>query len=187
MICLNKLTELLKLIKLTISESSNWLLNVYIGWFPIPTYSPQNSISQDNRTYYKTPKILSEWIAAGEVPEYKLFTEEPKAKRTRRHNKYRKEALEARQIKEEMEAKNSAGSLEQQIMARQKSRGTSLLDQLMAKYGGDDKEDDSELFDFDAELKKKAGTKKTSKKKENVKEPVHKVKNGRVIKTRSSK
>lgn len=134
---------------------------------------------------------LLEWIAAGEVPEFKLFTEEPKAKRTRRHNKYRKEALEARQMKEEMDEKNSSASLEQQIMARQKSRGASLFDQLMAKYGGDDKEDDSELFDFEAELKKKAnkkaGTKKTPKKKENVKEPVHKVQNGRVIKTRSSK
>lgn len=90
-----------------------------------------------------------------------------------------------------MEAKNAASSLEQQIMARQRSRGTSLIDQLMAKYGGDDKEDDSELFDFEAELKKKAkkktGAKKTPKKTENVKEPVHKVKNGRVIKTRSSK
>lgn len=132
-----------------------------------------------------------EWIAAKEVPEYKIFTEEPKAKRTRRHNKYRKEALEARQIKEEMDAKNASASLEQQIMARQKSRGTSLLDSLMAKYGNDDMEDDSELFDFDAELKKheskKSGSKKASKKKENVKEPVRKVKNGRVIKTRSSK
>lgn len=132
--------------------------------------------------------ISSGWISAGEVPEYKLFTEEPKAKRTRRHNKYRKEALEARQIKAEMDAKNSSGSLEQQIMARQKSRGTSLFDSLMAKYGGDDKEDDSELFDFEAELKKrKSVTKKTPKKKENGKESVHQLKNGRVIKTRSSK
>lgn len=94
-------------------------------------------------------------------------------------------------MKEELETKNSAASLEQQIMARQKSRSTSLFDQLMAKYGDDDKEDDSELYDFEAELKKKAnkktGTKKTPKKKENVKEPVHTVKNGRVIKTRSSK
>ncbi|KAG4072204.1 hypothetical protein HA402_014433 [Bradysia odoriphaga] len=136
-------------------------------------------------------EIVKEWIAAGEVPEYKMFTEEPKAKRTRRHNKYRKEALEARQIKEEMDAKTASNSLEQQIMARQKSRGTSLIDSLMAKYGGDDKEDDSELFDYEAELKKhtskKTGTKKTAKKKENVKEPVHQIKNGRVIKTRSSK
>lgn len=90
-----------------------------------------------------------------------------------------------------MEAKNSMGSLEQQIMARQKSRGGSLFDHLMAKYGGDDKDDDSELFDIEAELKKKAkkkaGTKKTPKKSEIVKEPVHKVKNGRVTKSRSSK
>jgi len=119
-----------------------------------------------------------------------LFTEEPKAKKTRRHNKYRKEALEARQIKQEMEAKNSMGSLEQQIMKRQKSRG-SLFDQLIAKYGDADVEDDSELFDIETELKKKAkkkaGTKKTPKKSENVKEPVQIVKNGRVTKTRSSK
>ncbi|KAG4071213.1 hypothetical protein HA402_008948 [Bradysia odoriphaga] len=136
-------------------------------------------------------EIVKEWIAAGEVPEYKMFTEEPKAKRTRRHNKYRKEELEALKIKEEMDAKSASNSLEQQIMARQKSRGTSLLDSLMAKYGGDDKEDDSELFDYETELKKhtskKTGTKKTPKKKENVKEPVDQIKNGRVIKTRSSK
>lgn len=88
-----------------------------------------------------------------------------------------------------MEAKNSSDSLEQQIMERQKSRGTSLFDQLMAKYG-DDKEDDSDLYDFEAELKKKANKKagkKTPKKKDNAKESVHKVKNGRVNKTRSSK
>ncbi|XP_037047441.1 J domain-containing protein CG6693-like [Bradysia coprophila] len=135
-------------------------------------------------------EIVKEWIAAGEVPEYKMFTEEPKAKRTRRHNKYRKEALQARQIKEEMDAKSASNSLEQQIMARQKSRGTSLIDSLMAKYGGDNKEDDSELFDDEAEVKKhaskKTGTEKPSKKKENVKEPVHRIKNGRVMKTRSS-
>ncbi|KAG4071208.1 hypothetical protein HA402_008943 [Bradysia odoriphaga] len=81
-------------------------------------------------------EIVKEWIAAGEVPEYKMFTEEPKAKRTRRNNKYRKEALEARQIKEEMDAKCASNSLELQIMARQKSRGTSLIDSLTAKYGG---------------------------------------------------
>lgn len=49
-------------------------------------------------------EILSEWIAAGEVPEYKLFPEESKAKRARRHNKYRKEALEARQLQQEIES-----------------------------------------------------------------------------------
>lgn len=132
-----------------------------------------------------------EWIASGDVPEYKMFTEEPKAKRTRRHNKYRKEALEARQIQKEMDAKSSMGSLEQQIMERQKSRSGSLFDHLIAKYGADDKDDDSELFDIEAELKKKAskkaGTKKTPKKNENFKDPVHKVKNGRVTKSRSSK
>lgn len=109
----------------------------------------------------------------------------------RRHNKYRKEALEARQLQQELDAKNSLGSLEKQIMKRQENRGASLIDQLMAKYGGDDKEeDDSELFDFDAELKKKSakktGAKKTPKKKVSAKKPEHKVKNGRVTKTRSS-
>ncbi len=88
-----------------------------------------------------------------------------------------------------MEAKNSSASLEQQIMARQKSRGTSLFDSLLAKYGGDDKEDDSELFDFEAELKKhsskKGSAKKTGAAKK--KEPLRKLKDGRVIKTRSSK
>jgi len=128
-------------------------------------------------------EIVKEWIAAGDVPEYKLFTEEPKAKKTRRHNKYRKEALEVRRIKQEMEAKNSTQSLEQQIMERQKTRGGSLFDQLFAKYGGDDKEDDSELFDFEAELKKKAnkkaGAKKTPKKNGKSSEPLNNVRSGR--------
>lgn len=135
--------------------------------------------------------LIIEWIAAGEVPEYKLFTEEPKAKRTRRHNKYRKEALEVRRLKEEMEAKNSSGSLEKQIMERQKSRGANLFDHLIAKYGNVDEEDDSELFDFQAELKKKgnkkAGAKKTPKKNDKANDPLRTVKNGRVTKPRASK
>lgn len=87
--------------------------------------------------------------------------------------------------------KDSAGSLEQQIMARQKSRGASMFADLFAKYGGDDKEDDSELFDFEAELKKqglkKTGSKKTPKKKENSDDTLHKVRNGRVNKKRATK
>lgn len=36
-------------------------------------------------------EMVKEWIAKDEVPEYKLFTEEPEAKRRRRHRKYEKE------------------------------------------------------------------------------------------------
>lgn len=34
------------------------------------------------------PNSANGWIASGEVPEYKSFTKEPKAKRNRRHKYY---------------------------------------------------------------------------------------------------
>lgn len=146
------------------------------------------------------------WIADGLVPEYKQFTDEPKAKRARRHKKYGKEALEAAAIKRDMERKNkSNGSLEQQLMKRQAEReanSNSFFDRLLEKYGG---ADDSEEYEIPAKKKKKpaatstpskaakktpskaatkATTKATTKKspKSSPKTAINKVKNGRVSK-----
>lgn len=123
---------------------------------------------------------IPEWIAKGEVPEYKLFTEEPKQKRARRHKKYAKEAREAAATKEEMEKKSkSVGSLEQQIMKRQSDReasSNSFLDRLLEKYGG---ADDSEEYEFPAKKKKSSAKVKP---KTSAKEPIKKVKSGRVTK-----
>lgn len=122
--------------------------------------------------------FFTEWIAAGEVPEYKAFTEEPKAKRNRRHKKYAREALEAREIKKEMEAKSQEKDLAKQIMKRASDRAASsntFYDHLMSKYGGDD---DSEDFVLPKTKKKKAPKRAAT----NGKSPEHKVKNGRVSK-----
>lgn len=122
---------------------------------------------------------ISEWIRAGEVPEYKLFTEEPKTKRNRRHKKYAKEALEARELQRQMEAKSNANSLEQQIMKRNAERGNtanSFFDHLMEKYGG---ADDSEDYAFPASKNKKKTKSRVST---NGKTPERLVKTGRVTK-----
>lgn len=129
-------------------------------------------------------ELVKGWIAAEEVPEYKLFTEEPKAKRNRRHKKYAREALEARELKKEMEKKNSgANSLEQQIMKRNAERNATannFFDHLMQKYGG---VDDSE--EYVSPMKKGKKTKKTSQKDTNGSE--HPIRKGRVEKRKSSR
>lgn len=100
------------------------------------------------------------------VPEYKLFTEEPKAKRARRHKKYAKEALESAAIKRDMAKKNKAngsGSLEQQLMKRQAEReagSNNFFDHLLAKYGG---ADDSEEYEIPAKKNKKPAAKASPK------------------------
>lgn len=109
-------------------------------------------------------------------------------KRGRRHNKYAKEKLECREQIKKMEAKNGGGSLEQQIMKRQQERASasgSFFDRLLEKYGD---VDDSDEFDFAATSKKKSTKKKATKKvgTKEAKNAEHKVKNGRVTKTRSS-
>lgn len=142
-------------------------------------------ICPDNFLYVQIPfktflfvfLLFIEWIAKKEVPEFKLFTEEPKAKRNRRHKKYAKEAVESEVIKKDLEKKSEvSGNLEQQIMKRQTEREKSsnnFFDRLLEKYGG---ADDSEEYVFPAN-KKKSTAKKT-----NSKEPIRKVKSGRVSK-----
>lgn len=101
--------------------------------------------------------IVKEMIKNGEVPEYKIFTNEPKAKRDRRHKKYAKEAAEAIKI---LNSKNQENNLEKQIMERQQNRAANIdnfFDNLLQKYG----DDNSEEFIF-KKSKKKTTTATTS-------------------------
>lgn len=112
-------------------------------------------------------RIVKEMIATEEVPEYKIFTEEPKTKRDRRHKKYAKEATEAAALKEKLDKKNakqSGSSLEQQIAQRQSERQfgfSAMLDRLTEKYCNDD-EDENEEFDLDEYIASKSKSKARS-------------------------
>ncbi|XP_055716302.1 J domain-containing protein CG6693 [Phlebotomus papatasi] len=114
-------------------------------------------------------ELVKEWIEAGEVPEFKIFTEEPKAKRNRRHKKYARESLEAEEIKAKLAKEGN--SLEKQIMKRQNERAQqydNFFDDLLKKYGEDKPKN------------KKKGEKKGQQKES--KEPMKKVRSGRVSK-----
>lgn len=109
--------------------------------------------------------IVKEMIATEEVPEYKIFTEEPKAKRNRRHKKYAKEAEEAAALTEKLDKKKSqqGSSLEQQIAQRQNERQlgfSAMLDRLADKYGHEE-DDENDVFDLDKYVAGKAKSKKT--------------------------
>lgn len=109
--------------------------------------------------------IVKEMIATEEVPEYKIFTEEPKAKRNRRHKKYAKEAEEAAALTEKLDKKKSqqGSSLEQQIAQRQNERQlgfSAMLDRLADKYGHEE-DDENDAFDLDKYVAGKAKSKKT--------------------------
>ncbi|XP_052896510.1 J domain-containing protein CG6693 [Anopheles moucheti] len=102
--------------------------------------------------------IVQEMIDQKEVPEYVIFTKEPKEKRNRRHKKYAREAKIAKEVQQQQK---STASLEQQIALKRKSAFSSLIDSLEAKYGnGKDEADD--LFELDDEppKKRKAQTRK---------------------------
>jgi len=126
--------------------------------------------------------IVKEMITSEEVPEYKIFTEEPAAKRQRRHKKYAREEKEAKKLNEKREKENKTGglSLEQQIMKRQSER-SSGFSSLFAKYGSMDAEDEEvyELKDLGTRKKKKPTKQKVNP---DAKEKSRKVRNGRVSK-----
>lgn len=139
-------------------------------------------------------EIVATMIESNEVPEYKIFTEEPTAKRNKRHKKYARESVEAQVIKERIERRQqkdaeaaqeaSNGNLEQMILARKNQRESnynSLMDRLLEKYGG---EDDSDTVDFSAFDKKKKIKKKTSKK-STKSSKINGVKTGRVEKPKA--
>ncbi|XP_058836859.1 J domain-containing protein CG6693 [Topomyia yanbarensis] len=124
-------------------------------------------------------EIVKKMVEAGEVPEYKIFSDEPKAKRDRRHKKYAKEAKEAAILKEKIKQK----SLEQQIAVRQSDRErgfTTLLDKLTQRYGNNEDEDDP--FNVNEYVAKKKSKAKATPQRKQAKDKVHKVKEGRVAK-----
>ncbi|EDV49549.2 LOW QUALITY PROTEIN: uncharacterized protein Dere_GG17234 [Drosophila erecta] len=136
-------------------------------------------------------KIVQQMIASGEVPEYKIFTEEPAASAQKRHQKYAREFKEAKVIKERLKRRqkekddqdlaDNGGDLQQMILARRNQRESnfgSLMDRLMEKYGNDD---DSDTVDFSAFEKKKKKSKKPAAKQE-PKQKLSGVKTGRVEK-----
>ncbi|KAI8044930.1 hypothetical protein M5D96_001106 [Drosophila gunungcola] len=124
-------------------------------------------------------KIVESMIASGEVPEYKIFTEEPAAKRKKRHQKYAREFKEAKKEKDDQDLADNGGDLQQMILARRNQRESnfgSLLDRLVEKYGN---EDDSDTVDFSAFEKKKKKSKKPAK--QEPKPKLNGVKTGRCI------
>ncbi|XP_013108276.2 J domain-containing protein CG6693 [Stomoxys calcitrans] len=137
-------------------------------------------------------EVVRKMIEEEELPEYKAFTQEPEMKRKKRHKKYARESKEAKEILAKIEAKNkkqadAAGStsLEQAIMHRQKARGegfSSLLDNLMAKYGNEDDDEAISLEDLGKSRGKKKGQKKSATKKDKDEPQLHTVKNGKVKK-----
>lgn len=93
-------------------------------------------------------KIIKEWIDSKEVEDLKAFTNEPKAKKDRRHKKYARESKEAEKIKEKLKTKNDDNDLAKQIAIRQEQRGKAsetFFDKLMAKYANEDDDDDVTL------------------------------------------
>uniref|UniRef100_A0A182P0K4 J domain-containing protein n=1 Tax=Anopheles epiroticus TaxID=199890 RepID=A0A182P0K4_9DIPT len=92
-------------------------------------------------------EIVQEMIDSNEVPEYKIFTNEPEAKRKKRHRKYALEAMEASQMKQKMQ---DTASLEQQIALKREHAFTSLIESLEAKYGNNE-DDTDDLYEIDEE------------------------------------
>lgn len=141
-------------------------------------------------------EIVASMIASNEVPEYKIFTEEPAAKRNKRHKKYARESKEAVIIKERIQRRREKdaeaeqemsgdGNLEQMILARKNQRESnynSLMDRLLEKYAG---EDDSDTVDFSTFDKKKKLKAKTPSKYTQKSAKINNVKKGRVEKPRA--
>ena len=110
--------------------------------------------------------FFAEWIKNGQVPQFDIFTNEPKAKKDRRHKKYAREFKEADEIKEKMKKESGSNDLAQAIMHQQLDR-ESAFDKLIEKY--------SKV----AENKGKGKNKKSSDKKKETP-----IKSGRVSKSK---
>ncbi|CAH0725181.1 unnamed protein product, partial [Brenthis ino] len=83
--------------------------------------------------------ILTEMIEQGEIPSYKIFTNEPARKRQRRHAKENREAKEAEELKKSLGLSTGEDSLELMIKQNQQARANqmnSFIDDLAIKYGG---------------------------------------------------
>lgn len=114
--------------------------------------------------------LVRKWIAEDDVPEHKLFTEEPKGKKQRRHKKYARESLEARENARKLAERGT--SLEQMIAQRNEERAASannFFASLLDKYEKKDKV-----------RKSIAGKHKSAERRDSL----HDVKEGKVKKTR---
>lgn len=101
-------------------------------------------------------EIINSMIKTDEVPEFRAFSHEPRSKRDRRHKKYARESLEAEEIKKERlkNQQNDEDDLAKQIAKRQEGREkgfNSFMDQLMAKYGNCEEDED----EYEMKLSKK--------------------------------
>lgn len=113
--------------------------------------------------------MVKVWINSNEVPEHKMFIDEPKTKKNRRHKKYARESKEAAQISEKLKKQKSAqgegdsmNDLAKQIALKSQNRESnfnSFMDKLMEKYGD---EDDDDVVDF-SKLTSKRKTSKVNK------------------------
>jgi hypothetical protein len=98
--------------------------------------------------------MIDQMIDEKDVPAFDAYTNESKAKRSKRHKKVRssiervdqrhvnvsfqltKEAIEAEKLMKELNIGNDQASLEQAIQLRQQQRaGSDFYDHLLAKYG----------------------------------------------------
>lgn len=111
-------------------------------------------------------KMVKEWINSNEVTEHRMFVDEPKTKKNRRHKKYARESKEAEQISEKLKKQKGAGGeddsmndLAKQIALKSQNRESnfnSFMDKLMEKYGD---EDDDDVVDFSKLTSKRKSTK----------------------------
>lgn len=116
-------------------------------------------------------EMVRKWIDAGEVPEHKQFTEEPKAKKQRRHKKYARESEEAEENKKKLEQRGT--SLEQMIAQRNEERqanANNFFASLLDKY--------------DKKEKVRKSVTGKQKKENGARDSLHEVKEGKVKKTR---
>lgn len=127
--------------------------------------------------------IIKEMIVNGEVPEYKICTEEPAVKRNRRHKKNAREAEEAAAIKLAEKKKNQQLSLEEQIAHRQTNRACNFA-ALLEKYSNcnDDEEDSIGFGEFASKTSIKKSKSKKTPTKLDTKPKTRKVLKGKVSK-----
>lgn len=117
--------------------------------------------------------IVTEMIDSGDVESFPIFTNEPAAKRNRRHKKY---AMEAKLAEKEIAKRESLAAQMNKNQLERANNAKSFFDNLIAKYGNDN--DDSDVIDF-----KKLKSKKSKRSKES-KDALHSTKKGRITRNK---
>uniref|UniRef100_A0A6M2DKN1 Putative molecular chaperone dnaj superfamily corethrella appendiculata n=1 Tax=Xenopsylla cheopis TaxID=163159 RepID=A0A6M2DKN1_XENCH len=87
-------------------------------------------------------EIVKGLIEKGELVEYKIFTNEPKSRRIRRHNKLRKEEQQCLRNKKKQK---EIDDLAVQLQKRRKDQFTSFIANLENKYKNDDDDDERKI------------------------------------------